>query len=64
MKVKVLSTTDGKYVGLEFEVPELSPENVKAVTGKDFDFNNTKFLEENIVELQSSHYTVKLQIKE
>lgn len=62
MKVKVLKTTDKKYEGSVFDIASLTPESISIVTGKNFDFNNINYIENDIVELQSSHYTIKIKI--
>ncbi len=62
MKIKILKTTDKKFEGKIFNLDKITSKEIKKVTGKDFDFQIIKYMKNDIVELQSSHYTVLTKI--
>lgn len=63
MRVKVIQTTDGNFLGAEFTINSFSFEEVETAVGRKFNFTSVKY-KGDLIEIQSSNYTAILKIIE
>lgn len=63
MKVKILSTTDGKHVGVSTEIENVSVGDTLNIFNIELDIS-FKSLSGNVLTLASPNYIVRLLVKE
>lgn len=60
MNLKIIRTTDGQYLGMEFKLKTLLPDEITEATWWKFSFDRI-IIEGDILTLQNSNYTAVLK---